>query len=285
MKFNKVTKASLSGLILMFGASSYAAPVMWETDFGTELVDLTGEDDAFSTVSLSFMFPYAGESYNEFAVGTNGGIQATDNLGLAGNDDDIDYDLWADLDEFLGDGTPLLSAFGTDLSLEDNGTIHFNDFGDRAVFTWNEVGSALELDHLASFQIQLFEMGQILFSYNGIFDDAGESPFDSLDEGIVTGISAGDFGPLALQDLSSDSSNTANTVFEQWCYDTEDSCEQFTGLDNSAFDLDQMSILFTPNGNGFDVSTVNQVSAPSSVLFSSIALLGLAFAGRKKLIG
>lgn len=281
MKSKKLIQSAVFSLFAFSAGSAMAVPALWESNFGDEITDLSGEDDEISNVSLSFLFPFAGDTYSDFAVGTNGGVQALDNAGLAGNDDDIDYDLWADLDEFLGDGSPLFTPFNTDLSLEDSGSIHFNDFGDRAVFTWNEVGSALNPDHLASFQLQLLDIGQIIFSYNGIFDDAGESLFDSLDEGIVTGISAGDFGPNSLADLSVGDNTGASTVFEQWCFDSVDSCDQFTGASNDFFDLDQMSLVFSPNSSGgFNVSAqANSVSAPS--MAAIVALSYLMFLRRR----
>lgn len=121
-------------------------------------------------------------------IGTNGGLQ----LGDLGDDNDIDYDNWDDLDEFLDDGGyPTIFPFETDLDI-DEGTIHFRDFGNRAVFTWNEVrahNGPSNPGELVSFQVQLLDSGTIIFAYNGILDGPGEDLIDSLDEGIVVGIS------------------------------------------------------------------------------------------------
>ncbi|MCH8944874.1 MAG: JDVT-CTERM domain-containing protein [Proteobacteria bacterium] len=55
---------------------------------------------------------------------------------------------------------------------------------------------------------------------------------------------------------------TAKTTYEIWCYDENmvvggDCYDQLGGRpDNSAFDLDQTNVIFTPNATGgFDVST------------------------------
>jgi hypothetical protein len=218
-----------------------AAPPIWESDFGAELTDLTGEDDEETDVTLSFPFPFEGTNYTMVYVGTNGGLQ----LGDLGDDDEIDYDAWESLDEFYDDGgEPTIFPFNTDLDLETTGTIHFRDLGDRAVFTWNEVGSNEEEEHLATFQVQLLANGTIIFAYNGLFDDPGENLLDSLNEGIVVGISESTGNDPGTSDLSAAPfSTTENTVYEVWFYDEDDP-------ENSEFDLDMKNLIFTPMADG-----------------------------------
>ncbi|MDF1860847.1 MAG: hypothetical protein P1U87_11585 [Verrucomicrobiales bacterium] len=137
-------------LLLLGSNRASAAPPVWVSDFGDELEDLTNEDDEQTDVTLSFPFPFEGTNYTMVYVGTNGGLQ----LGGDGDDNDIDYDVWGDLEEFYEDGgEPTIFPFETDLDLSTTGTIHFRDFGDRAVFTWNEVGTDAEEEHLATFQV------------------------------------------------------------------------------------------------------------------------------------
>ena len=132
----KVLAAALVGIFLAVG-NCYAEPLIWETDFGDVLNDLTGNDDSETSVNLSFNFPFDGTDYTTVYVGTNGALQ----LGSLGDDSEIDYDVWEYMEQFLSDSAPLIAPFETDLDLGTTGTIHFNDFGDRAVFTWNEVGT------------------------------------------------------------------------------------------------------------------------------------------------
>ncbi len=84
-------------------------------------------------------------------VGTNGDIQ----FGSLSNDGAIDFDHWSFLEDFLDDGAPTVAGFNSDLVLTTSGTIHFNDFGDRAVFTWNEVGTFSDETALLTFQCSL----------------------------------------------------------------------------------------------------------------------------------
>lgn len=249
--------------LFSFAGNASAAPLSWEPDFGAVLDDLTGEDDSETSVALSFPFPFQGTSYTTVFVGTNGGIQ----LGDLGDDNEIDYDLWEYLDEFYDDGgSPILLPFNTDLDLGTTGTIHFKDFGNRAVFTWNEVGTNEEEEHLLSFQIQLFADGRIYFSYNGILDGIGEDLVDSLDEGILVGISGStgtDPGPV---DLSTPSSTITNTLYEVWKY--EDAPE------NSLFDLDGETLVFSPKvGGGFTTSLLTSSPAHPDLLIGKKANL------------
>jgi hypothetical protein len=222
---------------------AFAAPPIWESDLGAELGDLTGEDDEVVEVSLSFPFVFEGTPYTDVFVGTNGGIQ----LGDDGDDDDIDYDMADELDDFYDDGGfPVILPFGTDMDLSSEGTIHFKDFGDRAVFTWNEVGTNQEEEHLSTFQIQLLADGRIIFSYNGILDGPGEDLVDSLDVGILVGISGSTGTDPGASDLSASPSTATDTIYEVWNY--EDPPE------NNLFDLDMNSLCFVPQpGGGFSV--------------------------------
>ena len=127
---SKLALASFLGVAFSWAMPAKAGlPPIWEPNFGSELTDLTGEDDETTEVSLGFLFPYAGTDYANVFVGTNGALQ----LGSLGTDDDIDYDMWENLEQFIDDADPIISPFNTDLDLSTTGKIFVNDFGDRAV--------------------------------------------------------------------------------------------------------------------------------------------------------
>jgi len=259
---------------LLFSASVWAIPPIWEASFGPEIVVLTGEDDEQTSVTLSFSFPFEGTNYTTVWVGTNGDIQ----LDTLGFDDDIDYDHWEYMEEFISDLDPSIAGLNTDLDLSTTGTVHFNDFGDRAVFTWNEVGTNSNETALITFQIQIEDTGRIVLGYNGVLDDLGENLINDLDEGIVVGITDGlwpnNGTEPGLSDLSGSFSSTSPNIYDRWCYDIANSCG-FDGNDtglpgsvNTAFDLDQSNVVFNPvQGGGFDVS-----GAGGSIGFESIAV-------------
>ncbi len=256
---------------LLVSSAVWAQPGIWEANFGPALGALTGEDDEEVSVSLSFGFPFEGTTYNTVYVGTNGDIQ----LGSLGDDGEIDYDHWEYMEEFVADSAPSIAGLNTDLDLTTTGTVHFNDLGDRAVFTWNEVGTNEDETALSTFQIQIYANGNIVLAYNGILDGAGEDYLTSLDEGIVVGISDGlwpDNGTEpGLTDLSGGTIVSASAnIYDRWCYDTANSCG-FEGSDNglpgpvnSAFDLDQRNVVYVPRSAGSGFAAADNLEAATA---------------------
>ena len=119
-----------------------------------------------------------------------------------------------------------------------------------------------------TFQLTLASDGTITFGYDGI---TGDLILD-LDEGIVVGVSngMGDAVPVS-SDLSApvNADVAAKSTYEIWCYDEDmvvaGNCYAQDGSrpDNSAFDLDQTNVVFTPNATGgFDISSVATPPAP-----------------------
>lgn len=241
--------------ILVFGvagvmgftvAGVQAEPLFWESDFGDELSDLTEEDDAVEEVGLSFLFPYAGSSYSTLYVGTNGGV-ALGGLGEAGD--------YPSGDEFIETSDPMLAPFWSDMSLSSMGTVWFNDFGDRAVFTWDEIGTYQNEDAPFTFQLQILENGWIIFGYNGI----SEITSDNIDVDVHVGLTEGNLDEFPAEvDYSFDVPFFAeDSVLELFEYDVE------------TFDLDHQNVVFVPQeGGGYLVD----VPEPSTLVI-------LAFGG------
>ena len=72
----KLALASFLGVAFSWAMPAQAGlPPIWEPNFGSELTDLTGEDDEQTEVSLGFLFPYAGTDYANVFVGINGALQ------------------------------------------------------------------------------------------------------------------------------------------------------------------------------------------------------------------
>lgn len=246
----KRTVTLAATLLLLFLTRSEAGqPPMWETDFGAEITGLTGDDDDYEEVTLSFPFPFGGSTYTSVWVGTNGGIQLDD----LGTDGDIDYDYWNHQSDFYDDGSyPVIVPFNTDIDLSSAGTIHFKDFGNRAVITWNEVGTDKREEHLSTFQIQLFSDGRIYFSYNGVLDGPGEDLLDSLGEGILVGISGSTGSDPGTVDLSNPQSTAGDTIYEIWNLADPPA--------NTLFDLDMKTLCFTPKAGGGFTSQICDLS-------------------------
>lgn len=134
-------------------------PPIWEEDYGAELATLTGGDDETEQVAISFPFAYGGNTYTSLYVGTNGALA----FGGLGEADD-----YPSSDEFAATSNAMAAVFWSDMNLNSQGRILFKDFGDRAVITWDGIGSyASELSEF-TFQAQLWDDGTIVFGYWGI---------------------------------------------------------------------------------------------------------------------
>jgi hypothetical protein len=289
---------ALLATLLLAAAPALAQPPIWETNFGPAIASLTLQDDATDSVNLSFAFPYDNSTYTTVYVGTNGCIQ----LGGLGTDDDIDYDHWSYFEEFYDDAAPEICPVNTDWDLTTNGTIHFNDFGNRAVFTWNEVGTNANNTALASFQVQIEQSGRIVFGYNGILDGQGEDLIDDLDQGLVAGITSSNGFDPGPTDLTGGPFSAGGTTYARWCYDVADSCSEgggggggkvhgapkvprtpggvpqgtLPGPINTAFNLDQTNVIFDPRGSVVEVPTLDSAGlAGLALLLAAAAFVAL----------
>jgi hypothetical protein len=289
---------ALIAALLLVAAPALAQPPIWESNFGPAIASLTGTDDFTDSVNLSFAFPYDNSTYTTVYVGTNGCIQ----LGGLGTDGDIDYDLWTAFEEFYNDAAPEICPINTDWDLTTNGTIHFNDFGNRAVFTWNEVGTNANNTALASFQIQIEQSGRIVFGYNGILDGAGEDLIDDMDEGFVVGITSSNGVDPGPTDLTGGPFTAGGTTYARWCYDVADSCGEggggglvkgapkvklprppgrvpqgtLPGPINTAFNLDQTNVIFEARGSVVEVPTLDGFGlAGLALLLGAAAIVAL----------
>ena len=276
-------------LVLAFPAGAcLAQPAIYESNIGPPLAALTGCDDCTTMVTLSFPFPFNGTNYTTVFVGTNGDIQ----LGGLGTDGDIDYDHWEYFEEFVSDALPSIAVLNTDLDLGATGTVNFIDFGNRAVFTWNEVGTNADNLALITVQMQIYADGRIVFAYNGVLDGPTEDLILDLDQGIVVGITAGLQPALTstpTSDLSTSFTFAGTEIYERWCYNLANSCGYggtngtLSGPVNTAFDLDGRNVIFTPRpGGGFDVASglvfTQSVPALSNLGLLLLALVLAAFA-------
>lgn len=243
----------MAGAMICASGSAIAEPAIWETNFGLELSDVTGEDDEAAYAELSFDFSFAGVNHTELYVGSNGGVA----LGGLGEADD-----YPSSGEFFDTDAPMLAVLWSDMDMSDNGTAYFNDFGDRAVITWDDIGTYEDSGSSNTFQLQLFANGTIIFGYNGI-ENNDSSYFDT---DIHVGLTEGDFPSVDEVDYSVGGGfSTGASVLELF------------GYDDSDFDLDQTNIIFTPDGNGGYT-----VSVPAPGAMSLLAVGGLVATRRRR---
>lgn len=248
-------------LFLVFAGQSapraHAEPAVWEPDFGSPVASLSGQDDAAENVVLSFEFPFDNQQFTVVSINVNGGI-------ALGNDPDsflnLPWHLWHKNSFELGfaaSGFPSLVAFNTDLDMTSTGQIYFNDFGDRAVFTWDGVGTNQSPGiAFATFQLQIFADGRFVYAYQAFNGDL----IADLDEGIVVGYSDGrSAAPTGSVDFSNSPFSALSTNYEIWCYDEDPNADPAAsncyepGRDNNAgFDVAQgdATLQFEPDGTG-----------------------------------
>jgi len=172
-----------------FYQPAQAQPPLWQNNFGDEIVGLTGCDDCELPVALPFPFPFNGSNFDMAYVGNNSCIQ----LGGLGLDEDIDYDIWIEMEDFLSDSdpdNPIICPFNTDTDLSSIGTIYYNDSGNPLIFTWDGVGTDENESIPSTFQILLYNDGRIVFNYNGMM--VGGDFITDLSEGIVVGVTPSD---------------------------------------------------------------------------------------------
>jgi hypothetical protein len=259
-------------LAVSFYFPAQAQPPLWDPDFGTELAVVSDCDDCEEAIALPFPFPFNGSSFDMAYVGANGCMQ----LGRRGLDNDIDFDLFIYMEEFLSDSdpdNPLICPFNSEFDPGSNvlSKIYYNDSQNPVIITWDRVTAVGNSDALTTFQILLYENGLIVFNYNGILNGPGDNIIDDLNSGIVVGVTPSDLpfdssndiipsdpGPV---DLNQGPFDFGPTAYERWCFDEANSCGvdgTDTGLSgpvNTAFDLDFWSICFTPNEDGFSINS------------------------------
>lgn len=272
---------AVASFVLFFGTFIVHSAPLWETDFGNELTDLTGEDEETTSANLAlFDVPFNNIFYDDIFIGTNGGLQ----LGGLGNDFDLPFNVSNSFDLFIADNAPSVHPFSTDLDLSSGGKVHFKEFSNRAVVTWVGVGSFADPFASFTFQTQLLESGQIIMAWNGI---PGDLQTD-LDQGIVIGITTGDDPDPGTNHFFADAPfSGGTTIYEIWCFDDISSCDSIDGDQEnptSGFPLDGHAVTFTPLGPGgsagYDVALHSLAPAPvpepGTLLLLATGFLSLA---------
>ncbi len=208
----------------------------FETNYGTYLSNC---DDCYYSRALPFTFPFFGVNYTTTYVGTNGYVTFT------GGDSTYVESVPA----FTS--LPRISAFFDDLyGARSGGAVYVNDqLPGRFIVTHDRVGH-YSAGGMNTIQIQLFQDGRIIFSYNGI---------TSINTGSITGITPGPNAPFQQVDFSTNRNFDvpAGTAIYEY----------FTAA--SLFDLDHGFVIFTPNGNGgYNVRTILPTTPAATSLIS-----------------
>jgi hypothetical protein len=190
--------------------------------------------------------------------------------------------------DFISAPSPMIAPFWSDMDVTDRRKAFFNQSEDRAVITWDGIGSFLAPDASFTFQAQLMADGRVIFGYNGVADTVS-----NLDEDLVIGLSRG-FGtgeavrknytesPLYRPDLSTSAYEVtaAGTVYEVF------------DEGSKAFDLDGGNLVFAPFLGEIEVDAVAEEAAdafepppipePGSLVPLGIGIICMIGLGRQR---
>lgn len=188
---------------------------IFETDFG---INLNLNDDDFSDQEFSFVFPFQGVGlFQTLFVISNGNITF--------GEPNTDYT--ESVEELLFDEARI-GTIWDDLDPGYDGSVHFNDLGNRVVITWLNVPEYND-SNSNTFQLQINHQGKVLFTYQNIDTD------DAI-VGISTGNGTSDPGAI---DYSSD------VLSWPLDYSTGSSATVYQEFDGD-FDLENQSLYFLP---------------------------------------
>lgn len=222
-------------LVFINPGQTQTAPLIWETNFGSELTQLTGTDDQIQHVNLDFDFPFFGASYRGIFVSTNGII-------TLGTPPSTLYPLANSPEQLVNSQIPLVAPFYSDMDLSQQGTVFLNIFESRTVITWSGIGSFKKPLLTFTFQVQLMEDGRIVFGYNGI-----ASTITELDEPLIVGLDPG-HGPDGIKQTAFSSGPLFRPSLSDTAYQfpVEPPRYEVFEKNRKEFDLDSSNVVFTP---------------------------------------
>ena len=170
--------------------SGITLPPVWESAFGSPLIssNLAASD---KSVNLPFSFVLFGETYTSASVSSKGYVTFGGNAGAQPTPGSPQF----------VQGIPRIAPAWYDIDVVNSGgTIFFNSFDHRAVFTFLDVGSyapppgfSPEASNLATFQLQIYDDGTIVFGY---------AAFNSLDPNVTGEVNTLLGSPLALAGIT-----------------------------------------------------------------------------------
>jgi hypothetical protein len=255
------------------------ASLIWVSNVGTDVTSSFNSDgllpETLSVSSVAWSLPFQGAPgpYGLLTISTAGFIY----LGGLNTSECCVTSTLTDALTALTGGPARIAPAWYDLQPTSAGHVYFNQFsngtGDEAVITFAGVPSDSSTSDPATFQMQLFSTGEIIFSYM-LFDSKSLGS-----DGALIGLtSAGNASPVAV-DLSSVlagnpvlTSPTSTTSIYDYLQP------------NSSFDFTGQSIVFLPQTNGGFL--VNNGTPEPGTLFpaAGVFLIGAIILFRQKRI-
>lgn len=218
--------AALGALLATFGLLSAQSASCYEPDFGTLVGN--GDDMLFPASNLGFSFPFAGTSFTQIRISTNGFVHLGNNGTSSG--------CCASAASLLVSQPARIAVLWTDLVVDPPGGVYLKTLPGIAVVTWHR---AVEYGIGTNFtlQLQLVSDGTITMWYHPA--TAIVDFYHQCLTGVSPGNGAVDPGSIDITASLPFNSNTQPTIYEEW-------------VNPPWFDLGGRALAFLPNGtNGY----------------------------------
>ncbi len=234
-------KKFLTTLVLGVACSTAAAQSCFETNFGTPIGG--GDDTVLPIQSIGFAFPFAGSTYTDIHISTNGFFY----LSNAGVPAPGGANCCTGTTALLVSGSPKICPFWTDLNVivANGANVHVNSSAAACVITWDNVvefGNTVQFD----LQCQIYPSGEIRFTFGGnmTLRTSGDA---------LVGMSPGNAAPVPAASNWSVPGVTGDTT-------------AFELFNNTAlpFDLAGQSLVLTAAGTIFVHANSNCLASTSS---------------------
>lgn len=253
---NKFRKLAWAVILCGLWTPELHASFIWNTNLGTAIPASTFDAGAGVVAeSLDFDLPFEGTNYtglnslyvSEAGFVWLGGHNVAENTGVSS---------LSSATQLFNQGSPRVAAGWYDLDPDIGGNIYFNQTSNEAIITWVGVPSDSSTSDAASFQMQLFSTGEIIFSYE-LLDSASLG----ADPAVVIGLTQGGGNTAASTNLTS--------VLASQATGTE--AANFYEYVTPSFNVVDESITFTPQYDG--TWAVNAVPEPATWIPSAAGVL------------
>lgn len=230
----------------------------YESNFGTALG--SGDDSVFAIQPLGFAFPFAGQTYTDVHVTTNGLLYLS-NAGTPapGTHNGGSYSPTGST--LVAAAAPAIAPWWHDLNVVSPNAVHINQLSgpNRTVITWDHCVE-YSYSNQVTVQCQLYASGEIVFFYSA---NTAVASGNNCIVGFSPGGSVANPGGV---DLSGNPSTTGSTVYELFHSGT------------FPFDIQGRATIFTPNAaGGYDVDTNTCVSSAHTSYGAGCVSLATSF--------
>jgi hypothetical protein len=257
----------LAMVAMLFGllAPASRASFIWNTNLGAAISASTFDtDNGVVPETLDFILPFEGTDYtasnslyiSEAGFVWLGGHNTPENTGVGS---------LGQAEQLFDQGSPRIAPAWYDVDPDLGGNVYFNQTSDEAIITFDAVPSDSSGDATATFQMQLFSTGEIIFSYMLL-----DSSSLGSDPAALIGVTPGQGDSAVAVDLQNALAGQPMTVPSQGLYDYL----------QPPLDIVDQSIIFIPQADGS--WALNPVPEPATLIPAAAACLLLCAMPKRK---